>query len=63
MGVWNCLFDEIPVLNDQDKEKLDANLSCEEIYKAVCGKPKRRAPGADDLTVEAWEVIFPIIGH
>jgi hypothetical protein len=51
------------VLNDQDKENLDANLCCEEVYKAVCGKQKRRARDVDNLTAEAWEMIFPIIGR
>jgi len=62
-NLWSTLFDGIPMLNDQDKDKLDADLSYEEVHKAVCGMPKRRAPGEDGLTAEVWEVIFPIVGH
>lgn len=59
-NLWNSLFDGIPTLNDRDKDKLDDDLSYEEVYKAVSGMPKRRAPGEDGLTVEVWKVVFPM---
>lgn len=60
---WDTLFQGLPQLNEQDREKLNDDLTYQELYKAVREMPKGRAPGEDGLTAEVWEVIFPIVGH
>ena len=61
-NLLQTLFEGLPKLNNQDREKLEADLTLDEVPKAVREMPTGKAPGGDGITAEVWRVIFPIIG-
>lgn len=61
-NLWQTLFEGLPKLNIQNREKLEADLTLDEVLKAVREMPTGKAPGGDGITAEVWRVIFPIIG-
>jgi len=56
------LFNNLPVLDEENVKDLDSDLSFEEVTKAVNQLSSGRAPGIDGLPAEFYKTFWGIIG-
>ena len=49
---------DIPQINDEDKETLDNNISIDEIAQAVKDLPNSKSPGSDGLPIDFYKIFW-----
>ncbi|KAI4877020.1 hypothetical protein NFI96_008694 [Prochilodus magdalenae] len=57
------LLDDLPQLDGQHRQDLDAALSFDDVTKAVYQLTSGRAPGVDDLLIDFYKAFWGIIGR
>ncbi|CAM2099443.1 unnamed protein product [Caretta caretta] len=60
-GACRVLWEELPMVNVGDRDRLELPLTLAEFSEALCRMPTNKSPGMDGLTVEFYRAFWDIL--